>query len=775
MKHLITIQRFCLFLFALVLAAPAVATDYRHYGYQVFRSRNSGKHQKITSLQQGHVEIRFSYCYTTGGTGNSAIYELGRGVRIDIDAGEGYAICWVILRDTEGGEDYDHPDGIKRIQSVSPNSYKYYFEKNAISNSKIDGANYQGLNDDNNNIVIYNYDAPAQNMIIWAHEENKWDELKVRDIIVGYVEAPKVSFEKNKYDLYFTPSISERKFKPVLNSNGHTGNKEYKVNNNDIATVDAGGTLTFKRPGTAVLTATFSANKIYGIRACRTTVNMMRDRVTFTADGLPDILSGPFDLRGQLHKTTASGREFQWNNPQFSVTSSNSAVLRYADGKLQLGGRSGEATITFKQEQNDYYEATTFSHTFIVARKDQNGTILIKDADEWKQFCKFVNEKGMTKLNAKLENDVDLGSMSAMLGTKEHRYGGMFDGNNHTLTVHIVGTGQGTAPFSYTNGATIKNLTIAGTVTAPANTDNYHTAGLVGFAESTTLRRCVVKADIHLGRMGDQYSGGLIGHILSGNTTIEDCAFIGSIRGDKGYISNIAGLVAWGDAGTLTIRNSYVNATYTKVRGLNPILRRHKSTSNHLNNVHYSVKSGGINPDREMYGDVGYWFSDYELKNGGITYQLQAGRSQMVWGQTLGKDNDPLLTADATKRVHKVEFRYNGHAMIWRFANTGKGIHGSLPTARELLGEAYDASQTYSLTFDGGFSETTAITGDRTVNVTVAITTGIDGVTNDAADTANGPVYDLQGRRVADRLDDAARHQLPAGVYIVGGRKVVVK
>ena len=51
-------------------------------------------------------------------------------------------------------------------------------------------------------------------------------------------------------------------------------------------------------------------------------------------------------------------------------------------------------------------------------------------------------------------------------------------------------------------------------------------------------------------------------------------------------------------------------------------------------------------------------------------------------------------------------------------------------------------------------------------------TTGIGGVTNGRAD---GPVYDLQGRRVADRLDDAACHRLPAGVYIVGGRKVVVK
>ena len=53
-------------------------------------------------------------------------------------------------------------------------------------------------------------------------------------------------------------------------------------------------------------------------------------------------------------------------------------------------------------------------------------------------------------------------------------------------------------------------------------------------------------------------------------------------------------------------------------------------------------------------------------------------------------------------------------------------------------------------------------------------TTGIDDITDDAMGE-NGPVYDLQGRRVADRLDDNARSQLPAGVYIVGGKKVIVK
>ena len=55
-------------------------------------------------------------------------------------------------------------------------------------------------------------------------------------------------------------------------------------------------------------------------------------------------------------------------------------------------------------------------------------------------------------------------------------------------------------------------------------------------------------------------------------------------------------------------------------------------------------------------------------------------------------------------------------------------------------------------------------------------TTGIGGTTDGAADgAADGAVYNLQGQRVADRLDDSVRRQIPTGVYIVNGRKVIVK
>ena len=51
-------------------------------------------------------------------------------------------------------------------------------------------------------------------------------------------------------------------------------------------------------------------------------------------------------------------------------------------------------------------------------------------------------------------------------------------------------------------------------------------------------------------------------------------------------------------------------------------------------------------------------------------------------------------------------------------------------------------------------------------------TTGIGDVPDGTTDSA---VYDLQGRRMADQLDDNARRWLPAGVYIVNGRKIILK
>ena len=98
MKTTNIIQRLCLFLFVLVLALPAVATNYGREGYEIFRSRELGTHKTVTTLRKGKVEITFSSCTTSGSSGNGAIYQPAKGSRITVKADDGYAIPWLSTR-----------------------------------------------------------------------------------------------------------------------------------------------------------------------------------------------------------------------------------------------------------------------------------------------------------------------------------------------------------------------------------------------------------------------------------------------------------------------------------------------------------------------------------------------------------------------------------------------------------------------------------------------------------------------------------------------------
>ena len=756
MKTTNIIQRLGLFFFVLVLAAPAWATNFGCARYEIFRSRNLGKKQKVTTLNSQFVKITFSNCHTTSGTGSGAIYELAKGSRITVKAIDGYRIRWIILRDTEGGKRYSHKDGIKRINRVT-SGYNYYFEKNAISNSKIKGGNQQELNDDDNNIVVQQYDASAQSVEIRTHNNANWDQFKVRDIIVGVVNELHVKYQQEEYTTYTVGwGIAPGCTRP----NRYTGLPKYKVDNESVATVNNGGIVNVKHPGTVVLTATFPPDEWFSGGECSTKVHVLRDKVTFTAEDLPDMLSSSYDFRSLLQTSTLSDKEFRWDNPQFSITSSNSSVLSYDNGMLKPGGTSGEATITVRQEQNDFYEPASFSHTFIVARKDHDGTILIKDANDWKAFCKLVNDKGMTGLNARIEADVDLGSDIAMVGTTSHPYAGTFDGQNHTLKFNWNGgSDSDIAPFKKVGNATIKNLRTEGTI----KSNSYYLSGLVGDAYGTVnISNCASNVNItssHTGGICD--AAGMISYIDSrANVAITDCLVEGNITAmtDEGK-KRMSGFVFY-QYGTCTLTNClYIGENNADNTNGDSNTFANNAT---VTNCYYLNTCGTTQGDR---------VTEEQLKSGYVAYNLQNGRNNMVWGQDLNKDTEPLLTADDAKRVCKVEFAYKNKVAVTRYANQGGNV--KLPTAKELLGADYDAQKSYKLAFENGFSETTAINGDITVNVTVSVVTGIDGVTDDNADM-NAPVYDLQGRRVADRLDDA-RHRLPAGVYIVGGRKVVVK
>ena len=712
MKTKNIIQRLCLFLFALVLALPAVATNYGREGYKIFRSRELGKHQTVTTLRKGPVEVWFSHCKTSGGTGNSAIYQPAKGSRITVKADDGYAIRWIILRDTEGGKSYRDKDGIKRISSVT-SGYNYYFEKEAVSNSGVKGHNENNLNDDDNNIVVYQYDASAQSVEIRAHNNRNWDQFKVRDIIVGYVRAPKVRFERDRYDMYYT-SIPSSFFKPVLNYDTHNVNAEFKVDNNDIATVTSGGFLKFKRPGTVVFTATCSASENCAKAQCSTTVNVKRDRVTFTADGLPDVLfsNTPYSLNRYFYNSkTKSGENFDYDNESFSVTSSNPAVLRYDMPYLKFGGTAGEATITFTQKESNQYEAASLSHTIIVMRTDKNGTVLIKDANEWKLFCKLVNEKGLSNLNARLDGDVNLGTDIAMLGYGK-RYSGTFDGNGHTLKINWnSGDRKWIAPFQTVDGATIKNLRTEGVI----NSSTYFLSGLIYEAfGTTTISGCISAVNITSTYNGSGCDvAGMIECVRqNANVTIIDCVVKGKFhattengrRGISGFVYN--------QYGSCTFTNCLYAGENNSSSGYTFCTNSFSGTT--ITNCYYLNTCGTAQ---------GTKITEEQLKSGEVAYKLQKGKGSQVWGQTLKTHGEPQLITftKGAEKVYQVSFTYNSQVKATRYANSGKAIYGSMPTftAKDLLGSDYNEHHYYSgIAFEDGFNGSTTVNTDRTVAVT---------------------------------------------------------
>ena len=349
---------------------------------------------------------------------------------------------------------------------------------------------------------------------------------------------------------------------------------------------------------------------------------------------------------------------------------------------------------------------------------NESETITIASKEDWKTFCNRVNS-GQTTLNVKLTQDVDLGSDIVMAG-REHPYNynsfyyytGTFDGQGHTLSFSWdAGSRDCIAPFKYVKDATIKNLRTQGKITTKGDCSSGMVYGAFG---TTTLTGCISDVDITGGSGSDaSRAAGMVQAVArDASVHITDCLVKGSITDNADESERyMAGFV------------SYNNGTYTLTRCL------YVGTNNAPN---YSYTFGTEHGISATFTDCYYLntcgkaqgdkITEAQLRNGYVAYKLQKGRESQVWGQTLGTDNEPQLTADATKRVYEVKFVYNGEVKATRYANSGKTVE--LPTAEELLGASYNPKMTYTLNF-GDFTANTPVTEDKSVDVTVTGTFNI--------------------------------------------------
>ncbi len=162
----------------------------------------------------------------------------------------------------------------------------------------------------------------------------------------------------------------------------------------------------------------------------------------------------------------------------------------------------------------------------------------VESAADWNKFKSVLNGGHSYKGEfIKLTADISVGNN--MIGTSSNPFSGTFDGGGHKLTVAISNSSEGAAPFSFVKDATIRNLTVAGTVQG-----GKYTSGLVGELKDGPVNikdvtvSATVKADKHL--------GGFIGHSFEEKATLVNCVFNGTLSctGSEGYGG---GLYGWGD------------------------------------------------------------------------------------------------------------------------------------------------------------------------------------------------------------------------------------
>ena len=334
--------------------------------------------------------------------------------------------------------------------------------------------------------------------------------------------------------------------------------------------------------------------------------------------------------------------------------------------------------------------------------KDASGSWLITNADDWNELSSNLDAyNGGT---FKLTSDI---SVTTMVGTESLPFSGAFDGQGHTLNVNIESDAWGAAPFNIVGpNTTIKNLKTQGTVTSYS----YHSSGLIGGSNgwdnfSIAVINCKVAVTVN----GTGYAGGFIGHAMCMQPVFTDCIFSGSINGCG---ENHGCFVGWKEWESCPVYVNCLSIPASLGEGYSCDFSHPGNGGSAdqatLTNC-YSYYAGGFSLTQ------GTSATSAQLADGTVAYSLQNGSRDwtdgQVWGQLIGTDAVPLLTADAAKGIYKVSFSVGGQVV--------KAIVGNSPLGDKMpTGEDFGLTNA-TFTYNGStFTGTTPFTSDITVVVT---------------------------------------------------------
>ena len=200
------------------------------------------------------------------------------------------------------------------------------------------------------------------------------------------------------------------------------------------------------------------------------------------------------------------------------------------------------------------YEAWKSGDGKIAAEKDDSTfgaaekPYSIANAADYKAFAAAVNGgNDMSGKYARLTADIgneDAPITSVIGKDNNHRFAGTLDGDGHEIYVNLNSSGNGVGAVGYASAATVKNLTVSGTITY---TGDSSFAGAIigtvpyGSGAATTISGCTVNAVVTATKA---YAGGILGS-ATGNVVIENCTMKGSVISETGAVGGAVGKLVY--------------------------------------------------------------------------------------------------------------------------------------------------------------------------------------------------------------------------------------
>ena len=244
----------------------------------------------------------------------------------------------------------------------------------------------------------------------------------------------------------------------------------------------------------------------------------------------------------------------------------NTSGIHTVDSKIGTAD-SGVLTITATPRSQSKTWATYADTSWAGDTEDIRGNYEISTAEELAGLAKLVNAgESFEKATILLTNDVSLknpdedGSLRKWepIGGASNTFKGTFDGGGHRISGMQVRSGGSIGGlFGYCTNATIKNLTISGSVQSVGNA-----GGIASIVRGGTIEDCTAKVTI---TSTGERAGGITSQLTEGGT-IKNCISRNAITGTS-KVGGIAG-EATHTAGGIEKCANYGKITGTETGGL---------------------------------------------------------------------------------------------------------------------------------------------------------------------------------------------------------------